>query len=136
LDYRCLTQIPEPFLHAEISTPDAGSLLAKVSAVADEVELTVVTMIFEATDAERLLSILSKYVVVSRQQAGCRNIDLCGSVTANGRFLVIEKWESPAAQQAHFNSSEMVDMAQAAAPYLTGPPDIDLFEGISAHDLN
>ena len=104
--------------------------------MADEVELTVVTMVFDATDPERLLSILSKYVVVSRQQPGCRNIDLCGSVTVNGRFLIIQKWETPAAQQVHFNSSEMVEMAQAAAPYLTGPPDIDLFEGISAHDLN
>lgn len=101
-----------------------------------EVELTIVTMTFEATDADKLLGILSKYVVISRMQDGCRNIDLCGSVTAPGRFLVIQKWESPDAQQAHFDSAEMVEMAQAAVPLLSGPPTIELYEGLSAHDLN
>ena len=101
----------------------------------DEVELTIVTMTFDASDADRLLSVLSKYVVLSRQQDGCRNIDLCGSVTNPGRFLVIQKWESPAAQQAHFDSGEMVEMAQASVPLLTGPPSFDLYEGLSAHDL-
>ena len=102
----------------------------------EEVELTVVTLIFDAADADRLLSVLSKYVVLSRQQDGCRNIDLCGSVTTAGRYLVIEKWESPDAQRAHFDSPEMVEMAEACRGLLTGPPQIDLFEGLSAHDLN
>ena len=101
----------------------------------EEVELTVVTMIFDAADAERLLSVLSKYVVLSRQQDGCRNIDLCGSVTNPGRYLIIEKWESPDAQRAHFDSAEMVEMAESCRGILTGPPQIDLFEGLSAHDL-
>ena len=103
---------------------------------AGEVELTIVTMTFDAADVDKLLGILSKYVVVSRMQDGCRNIDLCGSVTSPGRFLVIQKWESPEAQQAHFDSTEMVEMAQAAVPLLTGPPTIELYEGLSAHDLN
>jgi hypothetical protein len=29
----------------------------------------------------------------------------------------------------------MVDMATAATPLLAGPPDLDLYEAISAHDL-
>ena len=102
----------------------------------DEVELTVVTMVFDAADPERLLSVLSKYVVLSRQQAGCRNIDLCGSVTQPGRFLVIEKWDSPDAQRTHFDSPEMVEMAESCRGVLTSPPQIDLFEGLSAHDLH
>jgi quinol monooxygenase YgiN len=104
--------------------------------MADEIELTIVTLAFDAADVERLISVLSKYVVLSRQQPGCRNIDLCGSVTTPGRFLVIEKWETPDAQRAHFDSAEMVEMARACEGLLTKKPEIDLFEGLSAHDLN
>ena len=104
--------------------------------MADEVELSIVTMTFEAADPDGLLSVLSKYVVLSRQQPGCRNIDLCGSVTTPGRFLILEKWETPAAQRAHFDSAEMVEMAEACRGLLRGKPQIDLYEGLSAHDLN
>ncbi len=103
--------------------------------MADEIELTIVTMGFRAADADRLLSVLAKYVVVSRGDDGCRNIDLCASVTTPGRFTVIEKWDSPAHQQAHFDSPHMVEMAKACTGLLSEPPDIDLLEGISAHDL-
>jgi quinol monooxygenase YgiN len=100
-----------------------------------EVELTIVTMRFEAADPERLVPVLAKYVVLTRMHPGCRNVDLCVSVTTPGRLLVIEKWESPSAQQAHFDSADMVEMAEACRGLLAGPPDIDLLEGISAHDL-
>ena len=102
----------------------------------DDAEITLVTMRFQATDPERLLGVLSKYVVLSRQQPGSRNIDLTASVTNPGRFVVIQKWDSPESQQAHFNSAEMVEMAQACAGILAEPPEIDLLEGLSAHDLN
>jgi quinol monooxygenase YgiN len=101
----------------------------------DEVELTVVAMTFDASDPGALVAVLSKYVVVSRGHPGCRNIDLCGSVTTPNRFLIIQKWDSPAAQQAHFDSSEMVEMARACNGLLSRPPSIDLYEGLSAHDL-
>ncbi|HUP85372.1 MAG TPA: antibiotic biosynthesis monooxygenase [Acidimicrobiales bacterium] len=102
----------------------------------DDAEITLVTMRFQATDPEKLLGVLSKYVVLSRQQPGSRNIDLTASVTNAGRFVIIQKWDSPESQQAHFNSSEMVEMAQACVGLLTDPPEIDLLEGLSAHDLN
>ncbi|MGI8793129.1 MAG: putative quinol monooxygenase [Acidimicrobiales bacterium] len=102
----------------------------------DDVELTIVTMTFEASDADRLLGVLSKYVVVSRQHAGCRNMDLCASVATPNRFLIIQKWDSPAAQQTHFDSEAMVGMATACDGLLASAPEIDLLEGLSAHDLN
>jgi quinol monooxygenase YgiN len=102
----------------------------------DDAEITLVTMRFETSEPERLMGVLSKYVVLSRMQAGCRNIDLTASVTNPGRFVIIQKWESPDAQQAHFNSAEMVEMAQACEGLLKEPPEIDLLEGLSAHDLN
>lgn len=101
-----------------------------------EVELTVVTLAFDAADPERLVPVLAKYVVLSRGHPGCRNIDLCASATSPGRFVIIEKWETPAAQQAHFDSEDMVEMAKACKGLLSKPPQIDLLEGISAHDLN
>jgi quinol monooxygenase YgiN len=105
--------------------------------MADEVELTIVTMAFDGAEAavDRLLAVLAKYVVLSRQQPGCRNIDLCQSATRPNRFVVIQKWETPAAQRAHFDSPEMVEMAKACEGLLASRPDIDLLEGISAHDL-
>lgn len=101
----------------------------------DDVDLTVVVMAFTAADPEALLSVLAKYVVLSRGHPGCRNIDLIASVTHPGRLLVIQKWSSPAAQQAHFDSADMVEMAEACRGVLAAPPDIDLLEPISAHDL-
>lgn len=102
---------------------------------AGPVELVVVTMRFDAADATTLVGVLSKYVVLTRMQPGCHNVDLCASATQPGRFLVIEKWESPAAQQVHFDSRMMVDMATSCNGLLTGAPDIDLWDAASAHDL-
>ncbi len=100
-----------------------------------EVETVLVTMVFDAADPDRLLGELSRYVVLTRGVDGCRNVDLCLSVTVPERYVVIQKWESGAAQQAHFDSPAMVAMAETVVPLLSGPPTIDLLEGISAHDL-
>jgi len=100
-----------------------------------EVDLAIVTLRFDATDDAALLAVLSKYVVVTRMQDGCRNVDLCSSVTVPGRHLVIQKWESPAHQRRHFDSETMIDMARSCDGILSGPPDIDLWDATSAHDL-
>jgi len=73
---------------------------------------------------------------LSRGHPGCRNIDLCASATTPGRFVIVQKWESPEAQQTHFDSAQMVEMATACTGLLTHPPTIDLLEAISAHDLH
>ena len=99
------------------------------------VELAIVTMRFDAANVDGLMAVLSKYVVLARMQPGCRNIDLCASVTQPGRYLVIHKWDSVAAQRAHFDSDVMVEMATACNGLLTSAPDIDLWDGASAHDL-
>jgi quinol monooxygenase YgiN len=91
--------------------------------------------VFDATDVDALMAVLAKYVVLARGHDGCRNIDLCASVTDPSRVVVIQKWASPDAQRGHFDSAEMVEMAQACVGLLSGPPTIDLLEGISAHDL-
>ena len=57
------------------------------------------------------------------------------SMARPGRHVVIEKWDTAEHQQAHFDSDEMVAMAEGCRALLSAPPDIDLLEGISAHDL-
>jgi quinol monooxygenase YgiN len=99
------------------------------------VELTIVTMQFDTADAGALLGVLSKYVVLTRMEPGCRNVDLCSSYTHTGRYLLIQKWDSPEAQRRHFDSPLMVEMAQSCNGLLTAPPHIDLWDGPSAHDL-
>jgi quinol monooxygenase YgiN len=103
--------------------------------VPDDIELAIVTMRFMASDPATLLSVLSKYVVMTRMHPGCRNIDLCASVTTPGRYLLIQKWDSPAAQRQHFDSDVMVEMARACSGILAEAPEIDLWDGPSAHDL-
>ena len=100
-----------------------------------DVELTMVTMEFDATDPQRLQSVLARYVVLSRNHPGCRNIDLALSSTTPDRFVVIQKWDSPEAQRTHFDSADMVEMAQGCTGLLASPPRIDLLDPISAHDL-
>lgn len=101
-----------------------------------EVELAVVTMRFDGSDPEALYGVLSKYVVLTRMVPGCRNIDLCASVTNPARLLIIQKWDDLDAQRAHFDSALMVEMAESCTGLLAAPPDIDLWDGVSAHDLN
>jgi quinol monooxygenase YgiN len=110
-------------------------VIAVGEAADTDIDLTMVTMTFDAADPERLQSVLARYVVLSRGHAGCRNIDLAMSSTVPDRFVIVQKWESPTAQRAHFDSADMVEMASACSGLLTGPPSIDLLDPISAHDL-
>ena len=102
---------------------------------ADEVDLTMVTMAFDAVDPGQLQAVLARYVVLSRGHPGCRNIDLAMSSTTPNRFVIVQKWERPEDQQAHFDSADMVTMAEGCVGLLAGPPAIDLLDAISVHDL-
>jgi quinol monooxygenase YgiN len=103
-----------------------------------EIEIAVLTARFLARPGaeEALLAALSRYVVLTRHEPACRNVDLVASVTEGGRFLVIEKWESAAAVQAHLDSPLMADMAREALAAIAAKPEIDLYDSISSHDLN
>jgi len=103
--------------------------------VPDDVDITLVTLRFDASDDAALSAVLARYVVAARGHDGCRNIDFCASVTSPSRFVIIEKWASPQAQRAHFDSPDMVAMAEACRGLLAQPPDIELLTGVSAHDL-
>jgi quinol monooxygenase YgiN len=102
-----------------------------------DIEVAVLTAAFSARpewEAE-LAGVLSRYVVLTRGEPGCRNVDLLISATESGQFLVIEKWDSPEAARAHLDTELMTGMAEAAVPLLAGKPRIDLLDTISAHDL-
>jgi quinol monooxygenase YgiN len=105
-------------------------------AASDEVDLTMVTMVFDAVDPSRLQAVLARYVVLSRGHQGCRNIDLAMSSTTPNRFVIVQKWERPEDQQAHFDSADMVTMAEGCVGLLAAPPSIDLLDAISVHDLH
>jgi quinol monooxygenase YgiN len=102
-----------------------------------EVEIAVLTAAFDARPGaeETVLAALSRYVVLTRHEPACRNVDLVASLTHPGRFLVIEKWESATDVQAHLDSPLMAEMAKAVVASLTTKPAIDLYDSISAHDL-
>ncbi len=102
-----------------------------------DVEIALLTASFVAKSGaeETLLGALSRYVVMTRQVPECRNVDLVASVTHPGRVLVVEKWESAAAVQAHLDSPLMTEMANAVLEALASKPEIDLYDPISAYDL-
>ena len=102
-----------------------------------EVEVAVLTAVFDARPESEgeLGAVLARYVVLTRREPACRNVDLLASATESGQFLVIEKWDSPDAARAHLDTELMTDMAQSAVPLLSGKPRIDLLDTISAHDL-
>jgi quinol monooxygenase YgiN len=101
------------------------------------IEIAVLTASFDALPGaeEALLGTLSRYVVLTRHEPACINVDLVASVTHAGRFLVIEKWESPEAVQHHLDSALMTDMARAVIESISAKPAVDLYDAISAHDL-
>jgi quinol monooxygenase YgiN len=103
----------------------------------EDLDLAMLTGVFEARPdrEDALTALLARYVVLTRHEPGCRNVDLVVSATQRGRFLVIEKWESAALLRAHLDSELMVQMAQDAVPLLAGKPVLDLYDTISAHDL-
>ena len=104
-------------------------------AASDEIDLTMVTMTFDATDPARLQSVLARYVVLSRGHPGCRNIDFAMSSARPNRFVIVQKWARPEDQQAHFDSADMVTMAEGCTGLLASPPSIDHLDDISVHDL-
>jgi quinol monooxygenase YgiN len=105
--------------------------------VADDVEIAMLTATFDARPGaeEALAAALARYVVMTRHDPACRNVDLVTSLTHGGRLMVIEKWESADAAQAHLDSTLMADMAREALPSLASKPAIDMYDTISAHDL-
>ena len=102
-----------------------------------DLELAVVIGSFEARTgrASDLGAVLAKYVVLTRRDPHCRNVDLVASSSRPGRVVVIEKWESADDARAHLDAPETVEMATTARDMLAGPPDLDLYESISAQDL-
>jgi quinol monooxygenase YgiN len=103
----------------------------------DDVEIWVVAGRYQARSGKEaeLGAVLANYGVLTRNVDGCRNVDLVASAGTPGKLLVVEKWDDPDAQRAHMDDPIMVDMAKAASPLLTSAPDLDLYEAISAHDL-
>ena len=102
-----------------------------------DIEVAVLTGAFTARSEREaeLAAVLSRYVVLTRGEPGCRNVDLLISATESGQFLVIEKWDSPEIARSHLDTALMTDMAAAAIPLLADKPKIDLLDTISAHDL-
>jgi quinol monooxygenase YgiN len=99
--------------------------------------LTLVTMRFDVQDEGAFVDAVSRYVVLSRGHTGARNLDLCRSLTSPGVWLVFQKWASPAAQRAHLDHPDTVAFARACTEpgVLSASPQLDLLEGVSAHDL-
>ena len=103
----------------------------------DDVEIAMLTATFDARPGaeETLAATLARYVVLTRHEPACRNVDLVASLTHSGRLLIVEKWDSADAVQQHLDSHLMTDMARDVLPSLATKPALDIYDTISAHDL-
>jgi hypothetical protein len=116
--------------------PETASTEPTTDGVAEpEVCLVIGTYAARPGSEGSLAGVLARYTVVTRTDAGCRNVDLTGSMLHPGRFVIVEKWVDAEAQRRHYDGAVMAEMAEAAVPLLAGPPELDLTLGISAHDL-
>ena len=102
-----------------------------------DIEVALLAGTFDALPGaeEALAATLARYVVMTRNEPACRNVDLVLSATHSGRFLVIEKWDSADAVQVHLDSPLMIEMAREVVPLLATKPALDLYDTNSAHDL-
>jgi quinol monooxygenase YgiN len=102
-----------------------------------EPEIALLTAQFDAKEGQEsaLAAVLARYVVLTRREPNCRNVDLVTSTIHPGRFLVVEKWEGDDEARAHLDTELMAGMAHDAVPLLEQQPMLDLYETISAHDL-
>jgi quinol monooxygenase YgiN len=118
-------------------TPDFLGKSTFVSEKPLDIDVAVLQGTFDAAEGREgpLAGVLARYVVMTRHEPGCRNVDLLTSVTRPGRFCIVEKWDSAALVQQHLDSLLMIDMAREAVPLLAAQPALDLYETISAHDL-
>ena len=101
----------------------------------ESVETAILTMELDAADPAALAPILAKYVVVTRGQDGCRNVDLCASSTQAGRFVVISKWSSPEGPRRHLDSPAAVEMARGCEGLLARAPASTCSRACRRHDL-
>ncbi len=106
--------------------------------VHEEPEIAVLVARFDplAGCHDALGAVLARYVVLTRRDRACRNVDLLAAASVPGRLLIVEKWESHAAARAHLDSDAMTEMARSALPHLAARPEIDLYDTVSAHDLS
>src|SRR5438270_12809480 len=97
--------------------------------VPDDLEIAMLTAIFDARPGaeEALAATLARYVVLTRHEPGCRNIDLVSSLTHGGRLVIIEKWDSADAVQAHLDSELMAGMSREALPELAAKTFLTLY---------
>ena len=102
-----------------------------------DIDVAMLSASFDARPGaeDQLAATLARYVVMTRHEPGCRNVDLVVSVTSSGRFLVVQKWESEALARAHLDSEAMTAMARDVVPLLRDKPVLDHYDTISAHDL-
>jgi quinol monooxygenase YgiN len=105
--------------------------------MSDDVEITVLLATFTARTGrvETLAAALARYVVLTRNRPGCRNVDLVASAVEPGRLTVIEKWDNAEVQRAHMDADETVTLAESCVELLAEPPRFDLCDAISAYDL-
>lgn len=118
-----------------MSEPPTSTPITEPSNHESAIEPVMVTMRFETDRPSELIAVLSKYVVLARMDTHARNIDLVASLIRPGRFTIVEKWTNEEAQRHHFDSKVMVEMAAACTGVLSSPPDIDLHEAVTMHDL-
>ena len=91
---------------------------------------TVVARLIGFGVATQVVTVTPGQSVVADFRLTAKAIELQGPVVVG-----YGERESPEFQRDHLHSAVTEELAAAALPLLAGPPDLGLFEAVSAHDL-
>ncbi len=81
---------------------------------------------------EELLAAWPALAAQVRAEDGCLAYDLHTVVRQPDRFVVLERWASPAALAAHGGAPHMLEFRAAGAAFLAGPADVLVLPDVPA----
>ena len=64
---------------------------------------------------DRATEAATRMMAATRQEEGCLEYTIAADIDDAGRFVILEKWASPAALEAHFATPHMAEFQGAMA---------------------
>lgn len=86
--------------------------------------------VVEVESADAVLSALERYADGARRAPGCDSVELAASLGGEPAFLVVERWRSTRAHDAHQESAVFATLAREVGSLLARPPELAAWEAL------
>lgn len=84
---------------------------------------------------QELIELAHKLFSPSRSEPGCISYQFYEDTEVENAFVFLEKWDSEAALERHFETRHFTEFAQKFADSIVGEPDVKTFEVQSVKEL-